>query len=253
MNKIAIGTIYRSEILRFLRTLTQSFLSPVLSAMLYFIVFGAAIGPRVQEVGGVSYGQFIVPGIIMLTVMTQSISNAAFGIFFPKFTRTTYELLSAPVDFFEIMCGYVGAAATKSLSIGLVILVAANFFVDLQIEYPIIMVLLLVLTCICFALFGFIIGIWANNFEQLQVIPLMLVTPLVFLGGSFYSLKDLPPVWQTITLFNPVSYLISGFRWTFFGQADVPVVYSLLALGIFSLGCIIMIWWIFRTGWRLRT
>ncbi|XHY16977.1 Inner membrane transport permease YadH (plasmid) [Pseudoseohaeicola sp. NH-UV-7] len=237
---------------RFFRTLLQSFISPVISTSLYFVVFGAAIGSRIQEVEGISYGAFIVPGLIMLSVMTQAISNASFGIYFPKFIGTFYELLSAPVNFLEIVMGYVGAAATKSLFIGLVILVTAGFFIDLQIAHPLAMILFLVLTCLSFSLMGFIIGIWAGNFEQLQLVPLLIVTPLVFLGGSFYSISMLPPVWQTITLFNPVVYLISGFRWSFFGTADVPIGLSLLAIAGFTLLCLAVIGWIFRTGWRLR-
>ena len=237
---------------RFFRTLLQSFISPVISTSLYFVVFGAAIGSRIQEVEGISYGAFIVPGLIMLSVMTQAISNASFGIYFPKFIGTFYELLSAPVNFLEIVMGYVGAAATKSLFIGLVILVTAGFFIDLQIAHPLAMILFLVLTCLSFSLMGFIIGIWAGNFEQLQLVPLLIVTPLVFLGGSFYSISMLPPVWQTITLFNPVVYLISGFRWSFFGTANVPIGLSLLAIAGFTLLCLAVIGWIFRTGWRLR-
>ncbi len=253
MNWIAIGAIYRFEMARFFRTLMQSFLSPVLSTSLYFVVFGAAIGSRIQEVEGVSYGAFIVPGLVMLSVITQAISNASFGIYFPKFTGTIYELLSAPVNFLEIVLGYVGAAATKALFIGVVILITANFFVELHIAHPLAMVAFLLLTCLSFALLGFIIGIWATNFEQLQLVPLLVVTPLIFLGGSFYSISMLPPVWQTITLFNPVVYLISGFRWSFFGMADVPIGLSLLAIAAFTGLCLAVIWWIFRTGWRIRS
>ncbi|AXI56233.1 ABC transporter permease [Sulfitobacter sp. JL08] len=252
MNLTAVKAIYLYEMARFFRTLLQSFISPVISTSLYFVVFGAAIGSRIQEVEGISYGAFIVPGLIMLSVMTQAISNASFGIYFPKFIGTFYELLSAPVNFLEIVMGYVGAAATKSLFIGLVILVTAGFFIDLQIAHPLAMILFLVLTCLSFSLMGFIIGIWAGNFEQLQLVPLLIVTPLVFLGGSFYSISMLPPVWQTITLFNPVVYLISGFRWSFFGTADVPIGLSLLAIAGFTLLCLAVIGWIFRTGWRLR-
>ena len=252
MNLQAVWAMYVFEMSRFFRTLLQSFISPVISTSLYFVVFGAAIGSRIEEVEGVSYGAFIVPGLIMLSVITQSISNASFGIYFPKFIGTVYELLSAPVNFLEIVMGYVGAAATKALFIGVVILVTASLFVDLRIAHPLAMVLFLVLTCLSFALFGFIIGIWAGNFEQLQLVPLLIVTPLVFLGGSFYSITMLPPVWQTITLFNPVVYLISGFRWSFFETADVPVGLSLLAIGAFTGLCLAAIWWIFRTGWRLR-
>lgn len=252
MNLTAIAAIYRFEMLRFFRTLLQSFLSPVLSTSLYFVVFGAAIGSRIQEVEGISYGAFIVPGLVMLSVITQAISNAAFGIYFPKFTGTIYELLSAPVNFLEIVLGYVGAAATKALFIGVVILITATFFVDLTIAHPLAMVAFLLLTCISFALLGFIIGIWAGNFEQLQLVPLLIVTPLIFLGGSFYSISMLPPIWQTITLFNPVVYLISGFRWSFFGLSDVPIGFSLIAIAVFTALCLWVIWWIFRTGWRIR-
>lgn len=252
MNFRAVWAIYRNEMMRFFRTLLQSFISPVISTSLYFVVFGTAIGSRIQEVDGVSYGAFIVPGLIMLSVIMQSISNASFGIYFPKFIGTIYEYLSAPVNFLEIVLGFVGAAATKSLFIGLVILGTASLFVDLTIAHPLAMVAFLLLTCLSFALMGFIIGIWAGNFEQLQLVPLLIVTPLVFLGGSFYSISMLPPVWQTITLFNPVVYLISGFRWAFFGLADVPVGISLLAIAAFTGLCLAIVWWIFRTGWRLR-
>lgn len=253
MNWTAIAAIYRFEMARFFRTLTQSFISPVISTSLYFVVFGAAIGSRIQEVEGVSYGAFIVPGLIMLSVITQSISNASFGIYFPKFIGTVYELLSAPVNFLEIVCGYVGAAATKALFIGVVILATSMLFVDVSIAHPFAMLAFLVLTCLSFALLGFIIGIWAGNFEQLQLVPLLIVTPLIFLGGSFYSISMLPPVWQTVTLFNPVVYLISGFRWSFFGIADVPIGLSLLAILGFTLLCLGVIWLIFRTGWRIRS
>ncbi len=252
MNWQAIRSIYSFEMARFFRTLMQSFISPVISTSLYFVVFGAAIGSRIDEVDGVSYGAFIVPGLIMLSVMTQAISNASFGIYFPKFIGTIYELLSAPVNFLEIVLGYVGAAATKALFIGIVILATSALFVDLQIQHPFAMMAFMVLTCVSFALFGFIIGIWAQNFEQLQLIPLLVVTPLVFLGGSFYSISMLPPIWQTITLFNPVVYLISGFRWAFFGMADVPIGLSLLAIAGFSGLCLVAVWWIFKTGWRIR-
>ena len=252
MNWSAIQAIYVFEMSRFFRTIAQSLISPVLSTSLYFVVFGAAIGSRIDEVEGVSYGAFIVPGLIMLTVMTQGISNASFGIYFPKFIGTIYELLSAPVSFLEIVMGYVGAAATKALFIGLIILGTSFFFVDMTIQHPVAMIAFLVLTCISFALMGFIIGIWAGNFEQLQLVPLLIVTPLVFLGGSFYSITMLPPVWQTISMFNPVVYLISGFRWAFFGLADVPVGVSLVAIGGFTALCLATIWWIFKTGWRIR-
>jgi len=253
MNFQAIRAIYLFEMSRTFRTIWQSIVSPVISTSLYFVVFGAAIGSRIAEVEGVSYGAFIVPGLIMLTVLTQSVSNASFGIYFPKFIGTIYELLSAPVTVIEIVIGYVGAAATKALMIGLIILLTANFFVDLQIQHPIWMLAFLVITCFSFAMLGFIIGIWANNFEQLQLVPLLVITPLVFLGGSFYSISMLPPVWQTITMFNPVVYLVSGFRWSFFGMADVPVAASLAAISIFAGLCLIAIWVIFRTGWRLRS
>ncbi|MBR2573143.1 ABC transporter permease [Yoonia sp.] len=252
MNLNAVKTIYVHEMRRFQRTIMQSLVSPVLSTSLYFVVFGAAIGSRIDQVEGVSYGAFIVPGLIMLSVMTQATSNASFGIYFPKFTGTIYELLSAPVSFLEIVAGYVGAAATKALFIGIIILLTAFFFIDIQIAHPFAMLALLVLTCISFSLLGFIIGIWAGNFEQLQLIPLLVITPLVFLGGSFYSITMLPPVWQTITLFNPVVYLISGFRWSFFGVADVSIGMSMLAITVFTTACLAFIWWIFRTGWRIR-
>lgn len=253
MNWIAVASIYRFEMARFFRTLMQSFLSPVLSTSLYFVVFGAIIGSRIQEIEGVSYGAFIVPGLIMLAVITQSTTSAAFGIYFPKFIGTIYEHLSAPVSFLEIVLGYVGAAATKALFIGLVILATATLFVDVQIAHPLAMVSLLVLTCLSFALLGFIIGIWAENFEQLQLVPLLIITPLVFLGGSFYSISMLPPVWQTVTMFNPVVYLISGFRWSFLGTADVPIGISLLATVGFTALCLVVIWRIFKTGWRIRS
>jgi ABC-2 type transport system permease protein len=252
MNWTAIRSIYIFEMFRFFRTIAQSFLAPVISTSLYFVVFGAAIGSRIQEVEGVSYGAFIVPGLIMLTVITQSISNASFGIYFPKFIGTFFELLAAPISFLEIVIGYVGAAATKALIIGVIILITAFFFVDFTIEHPLAMLAFLILTSISFSLFGFILGIWAGNFEQLQIVPLLIVTPLVFLGGSFYSISMLPSIWQTISMFNPVVYLISGFRWAFFDTADVPIVTSLLAIGLFTGICLSVIWWIFRTGWRIR-
>ncbi len=253
MNLHAIRAIYVFEMARTFRTIWQSIVSPVISTSLYFVVFGAAIGSRIEQVEGVSYGAFIVPGLIMLTVLTQSVSNASFGIYFPKFIGTIYELLSAPVTVLEIVIGYVGAAATKALMIGLIILATANFFVDIEIQHPVWMLAFLVLTCFSFAMLGFIIGIWANNFEQLQLVPLLVITPLVFLGGSFYSISMLPPVWQTITMFNPVVYLVSGFRWSFFGMADVPVAASLAAISAFAGLCLLAIWVIFRTGWRLRS
>ncbi|WP_300037793.1 ABC transporter permease [uncultured Roseobacter sp.] len=252
MNLLAIRAIFLFEMSRFFRTLAQSLISPVLSTSLYFVVFGAAIGSRIQEVEGVSYGAFIVPGLIMLSVITQAISNASFGIYFPKFIGTVYELLSAPVSFLEIVAGYVGAAAAKALIIGVIILTTSFFFVDVQIAHPLAMLVFLVLTCVSFALLGFIIGIWAGSFEQLQLVPLLVVTPLVFLGGAFYSISMLPPVWQTISMFNPVVYLISGFRWAFFETSDVPIGISLFAIAGFTALCLAAIWWIFRTGWRIR-
>ncbi|MBT8155318.1 ABC transporter permease [Epibacterium ulvae] len=253
MNWHGVLAIYRFEMARFWRTLLQSFLSPVLSTSLYFVVFGSAIGSRIQEVEGIEYGAFIVPGLIMLSVMTQGISNASFGIYFPKFLGTIYELLSAPVDHREIVLGYVGAAATKSMFIGVVILATAALFVDLPVAHPSAMILFMVLTSLSFALMGFIIGIWARSFEQLQLVPLLVVTPLVFLGGAFYSISMLPPIWQSVTLFNPVVYLISGFRWSFFGAADVPVLFSLIAIGGFTVLCLAVIAWIFKSGWRIRS
>ena len=253
MNLPAIWAIYKFEMMRFFRSILQSFVSPVISTSLYFVVFGAAIGSRIDQVEGVSYGAFIVPGLVMLSVMTQAISNASFGIYFPKFIGTIYELLTAPVSFLEIVIGYVGAAATKALFIGVVILGTAAFFVDLQIMHPVAMVIFLLLTCMSFSLLGFIIGIWARNFEQLQLVPLLVVTPLVFLGGSFYSISMLPPAWQTVAYFNPVVYLVSGFRWSFFGLADVPIAVSLLAIAGFTAICLATVWWIFKTGWRIRT
>ena len=234
------------------RTLMQSVISPVISTSLYFVVFGAAIGSRIQEVGGISYGAFIVPGLIMLSLLTQSISNASFGIYFPRFVGTIYELLSAPISYFEIVLSYVGAAATKSMVLGLIILATAGLFVPLQIAHPLWMVLFLVLTSVTFSLLGFIIGIWADNFEKLQVVPLLIVTPLTFLGGSFYSVEMLPPFWQTVTLFNPVVYLVSGFRWSFYGIADVSVAISLAMTFVFMAICVAIVAWIFRTGYRLK-
>ena len=252
MNLQAIKSIYIYEMARFFRTLTQSFVSPVISTALYFVVFGSAIGSRIDTVDGVSYGAFIVPGLIMLTVMTQSASNASFGIYFPKFLGTIFEILSAPVSFLEVVIGYVGAAATKSMIIGMIILLTSFFFVDISIAHPVAMMAFLTMTCLSFSLLGFIIGIWAQNFEQLQLIPLLVITPLVFLGGSFYSISMLPPFWQTVTLFNPVVYLISGFRWAFFGTADVSIGISLFAIAAFTAICMGVIWWIFKTGYRLR-
>ena len=252
MNWQAISVIYKYEMLRTWRTLMQSIASPVLSTSLYFIVFGSAIGGRIQEVQGVNYGAFIVPGLMMLTLLTQSISNASFGIFFPKFTGTIYEIMSAPISYLEILIGYVGAAATKSMIIGLIILLTASFFVDLRIAHPVWMVSFLILTCISFSLLGFIIGLWANDFERLQVIPLLVITPLVFLGGTFYSIDMLPETWQTITLLNPVVYLVSGFRWSFFEIADVNVYLSLLIVLSFLAICMAVVWWMFKTGYRLK-
>ncbi len=252
INLQAIRVIYKYEMLRAWNTLLQTIASPVIATSLYFVVFGAAIGSRIEEVEGVSYGVFIVPGLVMFALLTQSISNASFGIFFPKFTGTIYEVMSAPISFFEIVVGYVGAAATKSLILGTIILLTANLFVDLRVEHPLVMVLFLVLTCISFSLFGFIIGLWATNFEKLQLIPMLVITPLVFLGGSFYSVSMLPPAWQTVTLFNPVLYLISGFRWSFFEVADVSVGISLAMISLFLLACLGLVWWMFKTGYRLR-
>lgn len=252
LNLQAIKVIYKYEMLRSWNTLFQSLASPVISTALYFVVFGSAIGSRIDSIEGVSYGLFIVPGLTMLSLLTQSISNASFGIFFPKFTGSIYEVLSAPVSFFEIMVGYVGAAASKSFILGIVILITASFFVELRIAHPIWMVSFLILTCISFSLFGFIIGLWANNFEKLQVIPLLVVTPLVFLGGSFYSVSMLPPFWQTVTLFNPVLYLVSGFRWSFFEVSDVNVGLSLAMIVVFLLACLAVISWMFKTGYRLK-
>jgi ABC-2 type transport system permease protein len=252
MNLHAIRAIYGFEMARTRRTLMQSVISPVISTSLYFVVFGAAIGSRIQEVGGISYGAFIVPGLIMLSLLTQSISNASFGIYFPRFVGTIYELLSAPVSYFEIVLSYVGAAATKSMILGLIILATAGLFVPLQIAHPLWMVLFLVLTSVTFSLLGFIIGIWADNFEKLQVVPLLIITPLTFLGGSFYSLDMLPPFWQTVTLFNPVVYLVSGFRWSFYGIADVSVAISLAMTFLFMAICVAIVARIFKTGYRLK-
>ncbi len=248
----AVRAIYGFEMKRTRRTLMQSVVSPVLSTSLYFIVFGAAIGSRIPEVGGVAYGSFIVPGLIMLSLLTQSVSNASFGIYFPRFTGTIYELLSAPVGALEILLSYVGAAASKSIALGLIILATAGFFVPLRIEHPVWMMLFLVLTAVTFSLVGFIIGIWADNFEKLQVVPLLLITPLTFLGGSFYSIDMLPAVWQKVALFNPVVYLVSGFRWSFYGKADVSVGLSLTMTALFMAAALGVVTWIFRTGYRLK-
>jgi ABC-2 type transport system permease protein len=252
MNIQAIKVIYKFEMLRAWNTLMQTIASPVISTSLYFVVFGSAIGSRIQEVEGVPYAVFIVPGLVMLSLLTQSIANASFGIFFPKFTGTIYEVMSAPISFFEIVVGYVGAAATKSLILGVIILITAGFFVDLNVAHPVWMVAFLILTCISFSLFGFIIGLWATNFEKLQLIPMLVITPLVFLGGSFYSVSMLPPAWQTVTLFNPVLYLISGFRWSFFEVADVSVGVSLAMVIGFLILCLVIVWWMFKTGYRLK-
>ncbi|GAA2875865.1 ABC transporter permease [Aminobacter sp. P9b] len=252
MNFHAIRAIYLFEMARTWRTLLQSIVSPVISTSLYFVVFGAAIGSRISEINGISYGAFIVPGLIMLSLLTQSISNASFGIYFPKFVGTIYELLSAPVSYLEIVISYVGAAASKSIILGLIILATAALFVPLQIQHPGWMLLFLVLTAVTFSLFGFIIGIWAGNFEQLQLVPMLIVTPLTFLGGSFYSIDMLPPFWRTVSLFNPVVYLVSGFRWSFFGISDVNVGISLGMTLVFLVACLIAVWWIFRTGWRIK-
>lgn len=252
MNLLAVSAIYRFEMARTGRTLLQSVASPVISTSLYFVVFGAAIGSRITEIDGVSYGAFIVPGLVMMMLLTQSVANASFGIYFPRFIGTIYELLSAPVSAFEIVLGYVGAAATKSIILGLLILLTANFFVPLRIAHPLWMLAFLVLTAVTFSLFGFIIGVWADSFEKLQVIPLLVITPLTFLGGAFYSISVLPPVWQTITLFNPIVYLVSGFRWSFFEVADVNVGVSLVMTLAFLLLCLLTVYWIFRTGYRLK-
>ncbi|HCI02563.1 MAG: sugar ABC transporter permease [Oceanospirillaceae bacterium] len=252
MNWRAILAIYKFEMARTKRTISQSIISPVLSTCLYFVVFGGAIGSRIEQVDGVSYGAFIVPGLIMLSIMTQSLSNASFGIYFPRFSGTIYEMLSAPVSFWEATVGYVGAAATKSMMIGLIILATAGFFVPLEIAHPLWMITFLVLTSITFSLFGFLIGIWADNFEKLQLIPLLVVTPLVFLGGAFYSIEMLPEAWQTVSLFNPVVYLISGFRWSFYQISDVGVGVSLLMVMVFMAICLGLISFVFKTGYRLK-
>jgi ABC-2 type transport system permease protein len=253
MNWRAVQAIYLFEMARMQRTLLQSVASPVISTSLYFVVFGAAIGSRITEIEGVSYGAFIVPGLIMMMLLTQSVANASFGIYFPKFVGTIYELLSAPVSPFEIVLGYVGAAATKSIILGLLILATAGLFVPLSIAHPVWMLAFLVLTAVTFSLFGFIIGVWADGFEKLQVIPLLVITPLTFLGGSFYSISVLPPLWQTVTLFNPIVYLVSGFRWSFFEVADVQVGVSLAMTLVFLMLCLATVWWIFKTGYRLKS
>ena len=253
MNFRAVGAIYKFEMARARRTIGQSIVSPVISTSLYFIVFGSAIGSRIQEIDGISYGAFIVPGLIMLSLLTQSVSNAAFGIYFPKFTGTIYELLSAPLSPFEMVLGYVGAAATKSIILGVIILATAGFFVDLQVLHPFWMLTFLVMTALTFSLFGFIIGIWADGFEKLQIVPLLLITPLTFLGGSFCSISMLPPFWQNVSLVNPVVYLVSGFRWSFYESSDVSVEISLAMTTLFLFICLAIVWWIFKTGYRLKT
>ena len=253
MNFYAIRAIYFFELERTWRTLMQSIASPVISTSLYFVVFGSAIGSRMTEIDGISYGAFIVPGLIMLALLTESISNASFGIYMPKFSGTIYEILSAPISYVEIVIGYVGAAATKSIILGLLILTTARLFVPFEIAHPLWMIIFLVLTAVTFSLFGFIIGIWADGFEKLQIIPLMIITPLAFLGGSFYSISMLPPLWQKITLFNPVVYLISGFRWSFYGISDVNVAISVGMTLVFLILCLTVVWWIFKTGTRLKS
>jgi ABC-2 type transport system permease protein len=253
VNWEGVKAIYRFEMARTGRTLLQSIVSPVISTALYFVVFGAAIGSRISDIDGVPYGAFIVPGLIMLSLLTQSIANASFGIYFPRFSGTIYEILSAPISPFEIVLGYVGAAATKSLLIGLIILATAALFVPLRIEHPLPMLAFLVLTAVTFSLFGFIIGLWADGFEKLQLVPLLIVTPLTFLGGSFYAIDMLPPVWQAVSLFNPVVYLVSGFRWSFFGEADVGVGLSLAMTLAFLALCLATVTWMFRTGYRLKS
>ena len=253
MNLRAVWTLYRFEMTRMGRTLVQSVISPVLSTSLYFVVFGAAIGSRITQMDGISYGAFIVPGLIMLTLLTNSVLNASFAIYFPKFTGTIYELLSAPVSSFEAVLSYVGAAATKSVILGLIILATASLFVPLQILHPVWMALFLLLTSIAFSMLGFIIGIWADNFEKLSVVPTLILTPLAFLGGSFYSIKMLPPLWQTVSLFNPVVYLVSGFRWSFYGSGDVSIGMSLGMTLLFLFLCLAVVYWMFRTGYRLKS
>lgn len=253
MNIYAIRAIYRFEMARTGRTLMQSIASPVLSTSLYFVVFGAAIGARMGEIDGVGYGAFIIPGLLMLSLLSESISNASFGIYFPRFSGTIYEVLSAPVSYVEVVIGYVGAAATKSIILGALILATARLFVDYEIVHPLWMAGFLVLTAVTFSLFGFIIGIWADGFEKLQIVPLMVVTPLTFLGGAFYSIDMLPPVWQKITLFNPVVYLINGFRWSFYGISDVNVAVSTGMTLVFLVLCLVIVWWIFKTGYRIKT
>jgi ABC-2 type transport system permease protein len=253
MNVHAIKSIYRFELARWFRTLLQSILAPVISTSLYFVVFGSAIGSRMASIDGVSYGAFIVPGLIMLSLLSESISNASFGIYMPKWAGTIYELLSAPVSWIETVIGYVGAAATKSVLLGLLILATARIFVPFEIAHPFVMAVFLVLTAVTFSLFGFVIGVWADNFQKLQIVPALIITPLTFLGGSFYSINMLPPIWQKITLFNPVVYLVSGFRWSFYGVSDVGVGVSLAMICVFLVLCLTAVWWIFKTGYRLKT
>jgi ABC-2 type transport system permease protein len=253
MNFQAVKSIYGFEMARMRRTLVQSIVAPVLSTSLYFVIFGAAIGSRITEIDGVSYGSFIVPGLIMLAILTESMSNSSFAIYFPKFTGTIFEILSAPVSYVEILLGYVGAAATKSVIIGTIILVTASFFVDIDIAHPVVMVLFLVLTSVAFSLFGFVLGVWADGWEKLTIVPTLVIMPLTFLGGTFYSISMLPPVWQTISLFNPVVYLISGFRWSFYENADVHVGLSLGMTISFLVACLLVIRWIFKSGYKLRS
>ena len=252
MNIYAIKAIYRTEMARMMRTVVQSIVAPVLSTSLYFVIFGAAIGSRITEIDGVGYGAFIVPGLIMLSIMTECISNSSFAIYFPKFTGTIFELLSAPISFVEVVVGYVGAAATKSVIIGLIILGTANFFVDIQIAHPFIMLLFLVLISVSFSLFGFILGVWADGWEKLSIVPILVIMPLTFLGGTFYSISMLPPAWQTISMFNPVVYLISGFRWAFYENSDVAIELSLAMVTGFLLLCLYIVHWIFKSGYKLR-
>ena len=253
MNYHAIKAIYRTEMTRMMRTVVQSIVAPVLSTSLYFVIFGAAIGSRITEIDGISYGAFIVPGLIMLSIMTESISNSSFAIYFPKFTGTIFELLSAPISFVEVLLGYVGAATTKSVIIGLIILGTANFFVTIDIAHPALMLLFLVLISVSFSLFGFILGVWADGWEKLTIVPILVIMPLTFLGGTFYSISMLPPAWQTISLFNPVVYLISGFRWSFYENSDVAIALSLGMVVGFLLLCLITVWWIFKSGYKLRS
>ncbi len=252
MNWYAVQAIYRTEMARMMRTVVQSIVAPVLSTSLYFVIFGAAIGSRITEIDGVSYGAFIVPGLIMLSIMTESISNSSFAIYFPKFSGTIFELLSAPVSWVEVVLGYVGAAATKSVIIGGIILGTASFFVDINVAHPLLMLLFLVLISVSFSLFGFILGVWADGWEKLTIVPILVIMPLTFLGGTFYSISMLPPTWQTVSLFNPIVYLISGFRWSFYENADVAIGLSLTIVMLFLAACLGFVWWIFKTGFRLR-